>query len=452
MSSSTFSTVNPATGERIKTFHYMTWEQAQAEITASDNDFQKWRTWSFQKRGEVLKKIAGVLREHKQAFAQLMHLEMGKTLEEGKGEVEKCAVTCEYFADSAEGFLKTLPIKESPYKSAEITFQPQGVIFCIMPWNFPLWQVIRFAAPSLMAGNTVLLKHADITAGTGELLVQLTKPLLPDIQLIRHCHVDHEVAEKVIADRHVRGVTFTGSSRGGREVATTAAKNLKKIVLELGGSDAYIVLDDADIAYAAKMCAKGRLQNAGQSCVAAKRFIVVEKVAKEFISAFTNEMKASEVAPLAHKKFQGQLVEQVEKLKSWGGKVVLGGSIPEGVSAYYPPTVVVFEKDNANIHQEEVFGPVATVLVVKDEETAFKAANSSIYGLGGGLFTKDAARGKMLLETKLDAGFVVLNDFVKSDPHLTFGGVKESGYGRELGPYGILEFVNIKTVGFGGPS
>jgi succinate-semialdehyde dehydrogenase/glutarate-semialdehyde dehydrogenase len=261
--------------------------------------------------------------------------------------------------------------------------------------------------------------------------------------------VDHNVAEKIIAHPMVRGITFTGSTEGGRAVATSAAKNLKKIVLELGGSDAYIVLEDADIYKAAKACAKTRLQNCGQSCVAGKRFIIVEKVLPEFLTAMEQEMKILPLAPLASKRFQDTIITQVEKLKNWGGKVVFGGTAPQGPAAFYPASMVLFEKNNSEVHHEEVFGPVALVFVAKDASEAMAIANSSPYGLGGGIFTRDLQKGKELIEKEMEAGFVVVNDFVKSDPRIPFGGVKDSGYGRELGHFGIMGFVNIKTVGVG---
>lgn len=447
---SSFSTFNPATSEALKSYSYKTWNDADDVLREASLDFQKWRKTSWEERSQVLYKLAQVLRKNKNELAQLMNQEMGKLLAEGKAEVEKCALTCEFYAEAASQFLRPQQVKESPYKEAQVSFQPLGIVFSIMPWNFPLWQVIRFAAPSLMAGNVIVLKHADITAGTAEFLAQLFQGISDKYTLLRNLHVNHEEAARVIADPRVQGVTFTGSSRGGKAVAMEAAKNLKKIVLELGGSDAYLVMEDADIAAAAKVCAKARLVNCGQSCVAGKRFIVHERVVAEFLKNFTQEMKAAELAPLAHKKFQQQIVEQVEKMKSWGGRVILGGSVPQMPGAYYPATVIVFDESHPLAHAEEVFGPVASVFVVKSAEEAIALANSSPYGLGGGVFTRNTKWGKELIDKELEAGFVVVNDYVKSDPHLPFGGVKQSGYGRELGAFGILEFVNIKTVAVAG--
>ncbi len=447
---SAFQTVNPATGDVLKSYNHLSWSDTEKNIEQAAKDFQIWRKVSFKERSEVLLQLAQALRTHKSELAQMMNQEMGKLIAEGKAEVEKCAVTCEHYAKEAETMLKNQVAASSPYKHAEVSFQPVGVVFSVMPWNFPLWQVIRFAAPALMAGNVILLKHADLTAGTSELIGKIFNDLTSDYKLLRNIQVNHDVAAQVIAHPAVHGVTFTGSSQGGRSVATEAAKNLKKIVLELGGSDAYLVLEDADVEVAAKACAKVRLVNCGQSCVAGKRFIVNEKVAKDFIHHFTKEMKEAELAPLASVKFQKTIVDQVEKLKKWGGKVVLGGSAPQGAGAFYPATVVVFEKDHPEVHREEIFGPVASVFIVKSTEEALAVANSSPYGLGGGVFTRDVKRGKELIEKELQAGFVVVNDYVKSDPRIPFGGIKESGYGRELGHFGIMEFVNIKTVAVAG--
>lgn len=444
--SSQFTTQNPATGEILKTYQHLSWDEVQKIIMAADHDFQKWRKTQWDTRSLTLQRLAAALKEHKNEFASLMQNEMGKSLAEGKAEVDKCAMTCEYYAQAAPEMLQNRQVQGSSYLKAEVSFQPLGVIFSIMPWNFPLWQMIRFAAPALMAGNVVVLKHADLTAGTAELIEKVFAGLTTEYQLLRNARVDHEVAAKIIAHPQIRGVTFTGSTQGGRAVAIEAAKNLKKIVLELGGSDAYLVLADADIEKAAKISVKARLVNCGQSCVAGKRFIVDKKISEDYIKAFIKEMKEAELSPLAHLRFQKNVVEQVEKLKSWGGKVLLGGTAPQGAGAHYPATVVVFEKDRPEIHGEEVFGPVASIIIANNTEDAVRMANASPYGLGGGVFTKNEEKGRALVEKELQAGFVVVNDYVKSDPRIPFGGVKESGYGRELGEFGILEFVNIKTV------
>ncbi len=444
-----FQTVNPATGETIKTYSHRDWQSVEPLIDSAYKNFLVWRKTSFQERAEILLQLGQKLKDSKAEIAGLMHVEMGKLLSEGKAEVDKSILACDYYAKEGERLLRPRET-ESTYKEAQVRFDPLGPIFSIMPWNFPLWQLIRFAVPSIMAGNVILLKHSDISAGMGELIEKIFGELKSPVPLLTNLHVDHEIAEKIIAHPSIRGVTFTGSTRGGRSVATAAAKSLKKTVLELGGSDAYIVMEDANIEHAARVCAKARLVNCGQSCVAGKRFIVHTKVADAFTRAFIEEMKKTELGPLAHQKFQTQLIKQVEMLKSWGGRVVLGGTAPQGIGAYYPATVVVFDKNNPAMHSEEIFGPVASVIVVENEKEAFEVANASPFGLGGALFSGNIEKAKALVEKELEAGFVVVNDQVKSDPRLPFGGVKESGYGRELGEFGIYEFVNVKTVAVGG--
>ncbi|MNK01267.1 Succinate semialdehyde dehydrogenase [NAD(P)+] Sad [compost metagenome] len=446
--SAPFSTFNPATGEVLAHFNHVSYPEAEKEILAAQKDFDIWRKTSFSERWETLLALAELFRRYKSELADQMNLEMGKLVSEAKAEIDKCIMTCEFYAKEGEKMLATQLIP-SGYRSSHVSFLPLGVVLSIMPWNFPLWQVTRFAAPAIMAGNVILLKHADLTAGTAQIIGKIFGELRSDVKLLRNIFMDHKVAEQVIAHPLVRGVTFTGSSRGGREVAVSAAQHLKKTVLELGGSDPYIILADADIEHAGKTCAKARLVNAGQSCVSGKRFIVHHSVAKQFCDVFVAAMKEASLAPLAHKKFQSQIISQVEKLKALGGKVLTGGTAPQGDGAFYPATVLLFEKDHPEIHSEEVFGPVACVVVAKDDEEALAIANSSIYGLGGGIFTRNLTRGKELIEKELQSGFVVVNDYVKSDPRLPFGGVKDSGYGRELGHFGIMEFVNIKTVAVG---
>ena len=444
-----FQTLNPATGDVLSNYKHISWQKAEIAIQAAHDEFKKWKKESFAERGKVLLALARSLAEAKTSLARSMTLEMGKSEAEAKLEIDKCILACEYYAENAEKFLANQPT-ESNYKSSFVSFQPLGVILCIMPWNFPLWQVIRFAAPALMAGNVVLLKHADITAGTAELIEKCFQTATGNRKIFQNTHVDHEVCEKMILHPLVQGVTFTGSSRGGREVAKVSASALKKTVLELGGSDPYIILADADIAKAAKVCAAARLVNCGQSCVAGKRFIVEKSIAKKFTQSFIEEMKMIKLAPLASKKFQKQIIEQVEKLKAAGGKVLLGGTAPAGAGAFYPATVLQFEKNPEILESEEVFGPVASIIWALDAKDAMNIANSTHYGLGAALFTSDIKKGLEWIEKDLESGFVVLNDQVKSDPRLPFGGIKDSGYGRELGVFGIHEFVNTKTVAMGG--
>jgi succinate-semialdehyde dehydrogenase/glutarate-semialdehyde dehydrogenase len=446
----TFFTVNPATGQKIKNYSRPTWSEALQALAMAEKDFLWWRKQSFSDRAVVLYRLAQELRAQKSTLATSMTEEMGKLKEEALAEIEKCAKTCEFYAQNAANILQNQKILNTPYAEAEISFQPLGVILSIMPWNFPLWQALRFAAPALMAGNVIMMKHADLTAGTASLLEHIFSGLSGEHQLMRVLNMDHEMTARLMAERSIRGVTFTGSTSGGRQVAQVAAAHLKKTVLELGGSDAYLIFDDADLARAARICAQARLVNGGQSCVAGKRFIVTRKNAPTFVELFISEMRKAILPPMASKKFQERIHQQVQKLQSWGGKTLLGGQLPSGLGAFYPATLVLFEKNQSEIHSEEIFGPVATVVVVDSESEAIAVANSSAYGLGGGIFTQDVQRGRSLAETDLEAGYVVVNDSVKSDPSLPFGGVKDSGYGRELSSFGILEFVNIKSVAVAG--
>lgn len=446
---SEFSTVNPANGQIVSTYSYQSLDEAKALLEKSHQSFKKWSVLSFSQRGSVLFKVAENLRLNKDKLAQLIHQEMGKKNEEAQSEIEKSAKTCEFYAKNAEAMLKAELIEGSPYDEAQIHFSAQGVIFSIMPWNFPVWQVIRFAAPSLMAGNTIVLKHSDITCGTGVFLADIFAKSFSEYPLLLPVIIDHATAAKLMLEPQVRGVTFTGSSRGGRQVAASAGVALKKTVLELGGSDAYLVLADADLARAAKLCALGRLQNTGQSCVAAKRFIVVESIYESFVSEFKKELEKVSLSPLAAKKFQAQLQDQVDLLISRGAKCILGGQKPLGEGAYYPATILTFTENvgRSEIHEQEFFGPVALVYKVKNEDEAVAVANSAPYGLGGAIFSANIERAKKIAAEKMDTGFVAINDMVKSDPSIPFGGVKDSGYGRELSRYGLLEFVNIKTLG-----
>jgi succinate-semialdehyde dehydrogenase/glutarate-semialdehyde dehydrogenase len=442
-----FQTVNPATGQVVQNYSLLQKNEIDRALQTANENFQSWRKTPLSERAALLKRLAQKFRQQKDVLADLMTLEMGKSHKEGVSEIEKCAMTFDYFADRGPGFLKPEPVSLEG-ENAEIRFEAMGVILSIMPWNFPFWQFVRFAAPSLMIGNVILLKHSNITAGCAQKIEDLCKEV-SESQLIFNLRIDHDQAAQLMKERAIRGVTFTGSTRGGREIAKTAGEALKKTVLELGGSDAYIVLADADIEFAAKKCAAGRMVNNGQSCVAAKRFIVVEKVYDAFVAAMKKELESYPTLPLAHEKFKTQLQEQVEGLKGLGGKVLLGGTIAQTTHAYYPPSLMVFTENRREIHQEELFGPVALVIKAKDPNEAVEIANSSSYGLGGGIFSKNVAAARALAQTELEAGFVAVNDTVRSDPHLPFGGVKDSGYGRELSLHGFREFCNIKTVAVG---
>ncbi len=442
-----FQTINPATGEVVQTYSYGTLAEIDQKLEIARESFEAWRRTSIEQRAAILNLMAARLREQSLSLAQIIHQEMGKSISGAQAEIEKSAFACAYFASRAAEFLSPQKVA-SAYKSSEIYFEPLGVILSIMPWNFPVWQFVRFAAPALLSGNVILLKHSDITAGCAERIEEMFKDLFA-APLIFNMRMDHSETARVIRSAVIRGVTFTGSTRGGREVAKVAGEALKKTVLELGGSDAYVVLPDADLAKAARLCSAGRMINNGQSCIAVKRVIACKEIFESFVALLKNELGSYPVEALAHARFQSQLQRQVDKLVAAGGQVVLGGRIPEKAGAFYPPTLVVFERDSSVVHEEELFGPVLVVVRASNIDEAFSIANASVYGLGGGIFSQDEKQARELVSKKMEAGFVVVNDFVKSDPRLPFGGVKDSGYGRELGAFGIYEFCNIKTVAIG---
>jgi succinate-semialdehyde dehydrogenase/glutarate-semialdehyde dehydrogenase len=384
-----------------------------------------------------------------------MAIEMGKPLRQGVAEVEKCAWVCEYYAEHAEAFLADEPVAAGAGKSF-VSYRPIGLVLGIMPWNFPFWQVFRYACPTLMAGNGVLLKHAPNVPGSALAIEEvLRRAGLPD-GLFRTLLIDLPQVPDLIADSRVRAVTLTGSTRAGRAVASQAGQHIKTTVLELGGSDPYLVLEDADLDRTIDACVTSRLQNSGQSCIAAKRFVVVDAVCDAFLERFVPRMAAAkvgdpldsdtEVGPLARVDLRDALHDQVLHSVENGAGLLLGGSRPEGPGAYYPTTVLDDVAPGMRAYHEELFGPVASIVRVRDEAHAIEVANDTAFGLGAAVFTQDLERGHRIARDELDAGACFVNDFVRSDPRLPFGGVKESGYGRELARHGILEFVNAKTV------
>lgn len=452
-----FQTVNPADGCVLKTYEYLTDEAVEERIQNSWKCFHDWRLMTVKDRASKIHGWARSLKDLKENLARQMTLEMGKPISQSRLEIDKCIFTCEYIATEGPRFLESKVI-ESPYSQSWISYEPLGPILAIMPWNFPLWQTVRFAAPALLAGNTVLLKHSDLVRGSAELIEASLAEASNGFQVMQLFSVSHEVAADVISDSRVRGVTFTGSTRGGRQVAEVAGRSLKKHALELGGSDAYLVMADANLERAAQICADARLVNGGQSCVAAKRFIVESAVIEEFLSKFVACMaryraedpmeQSCQLGPLASKRFQIQLQEQVDELCRLGGQVLLGGQVPSGPGAFYPATVILFRDSPDRVHEIETFGPVAVVVEVPSEDAAVRMANRSPYGLGAAVFTDDTERGQKIMKD-LEVGYVVLNDQVRSDVRLPFGGVKDSGYGRELSLHGIHEFCNIKTYARG---
>jgi succinate-semialdehyde dehydrogenase/glutarate-semialdehyde dehydrogenase len=402
-----------------------------------------------------MREAATILRARAGEFARLMGEEMGKPVRDGRGEAEKCAWVCDYYAEHAERFLAPEAV-ETDARESFVTFQPLGVVLAVMPWNFPFWQVFRFAAPALMAGNTAVLKHASNVPGCALAIEDIFRQAGFPVNVFRSLLVGSSQVNSIIENPLVRAVTLTGSTPAGRAVAARASQMLKKSVLELGGSDPYIVLDDADLDLAAATCASSRLINSGQSCIAAKRFVVTEKNRAAFERRFVERMKsarmgdpldeATQVGPQARVDLRDDLHRQVEQSMARGASLLLGGERPDGPGAFYPPTVLTGVGPGMPAYDEELFGPVAAIIPVAGEEEAIRVANDSVFGLGAAIFTRDIDRGRQLAAERIDAGTVVVNTFVRSDPRLPFGGVKESGYGRELSHYGIKEFVNIKTV------
>ncbi len=426
----------------------------QSVLEAVQEDFLAWRESDLTDRSEKMRRAAEILREHKSEFGHLITSEMGKPLAEAVAEVEKCAWVCDYYADNSAEFLKPQSIP-TELTSSYIAFQPLGIVLAVMPWNFPFWQVFRFAAPGLMAGNAAVLKHASSVSGCSLAIESIFRQAgFPD-NLFRSLLIGAGQVNSVIDHHHVKAVTLTGSTPAGQAVAQRAGLALKKTVLELGGSDPYIILKDADLEAASDACVFARLLNGGQSCIAAKRFIVEAPVAEQFEKLMLEKMSAKKIGdplsdadlgPMARTELRNELHQQVLASIAQGAQLILGGEIPDLPGAYYPPTILTDVTPGMAAFDEEIFGPVAVIISAEDEAVAIRLANQSDFGLGAALFTADVERGQRLAEEKLLAGCCFVNDFVRSDPRLPFGGVKMSGYGRELSEFGIREFVNIKTV------
>jgi succinate-semialdehyde dehydrogenase/glutarate-semialdehyde dehydrogenase len=449
-------TVNSATGEPGRSYDWITIDQAHEAAAAAHRAFGAWRRTAFAERSAIMRKVAAILREREREYARLMTQEMGKTFDEGLAEVEKCAFHCDWFADNAERYLAEQPVDLGEDAEVFVTFNPLGIVLAIMPWNFPFWQVIRAAAPALMAGNGMLLKHASNVPGCALAIGQLLHDAGVPKGLFRTLLLPTRDVEALIKDEHIAAVTLTGSVAAGRAVATEAGSVLKKCVLELGGSDAYVVLEDVDIAAAAKLAATARMVNGGQSCIAGKRFVVVRPILEEFERALVEAMgefemgdpaaAGSTLGPMQSAKARDQIHDQVKRSIARGARLLLGGTIPDRPGAWYPATVLSDVRPGQPAYDEEVFGPVAAIIAADDEADAIRIANSSEFGLGSGVLTADLARGRRIAAEELDAGMSFVNENVRSDPRTPFGGVKHSGYGRECGAYGIREFSNIKTV------
>ena len=447
--------INPATGELIRDYPEPSPEEVQKQIERTHEVFLSWKGTSFAHRSELMLKAAGVLCENREEYARLMTDEMGKPISQGRAEAEKCAWVCDYYAENAQSFLAPEPVDTTASKSF-VTYQPLGVVLAVMPWNFPFWQVFRFAAPALMAGNAGVLKHASNVPGCALAIEDVFQKAGFPNDLFKTLLIGSAKVDAVIEHPLVRAATLTGSTSAGRAVGRKAGEMLKKTVQELGGSDPYVVLEDADFEPAVEACVTARLINSGQSCINGKRFIVVESIRERFEEAFVEEMKLrkvgdpldeeTEVGPLARDDLRDEVHEQVEASLAGGARLLLGGVVPEKPGAWYPPTVLTDVPPGTPAYDDEIFGPVAAIIPVRDEQEAIRVANDTVFGLGAAVFTRDVEKGERIAATELEAGCCFVNDFVRSDPRLPFGGVKESGYGRELSRFGIREFVNIKTV------
>jgi succinate-semialdehyde dehydrogenase/glutarate-semialdehyde dehydrogenase len=453
----TMQSINPATEEVLATFEEFTLGQVDQALTQTRDAYRSWRATSFAERAGLLRRAGTYLREHKAELARLMTLEMGKPIAEAEAEAEKCAWNCDYYAEHAARFLAD-EAAPSAARESYIAFEPLGTIFAIMPWNFPFWQVIRFAAPTLMAGNTAILKHAANVPQCALAIERIFRESGFPEGVFRTVLIGGQAAEDLIADPRIAAVTLTGSAAAGSKVAAAAGRALKKTVLELGGSDPFIVLEDADLDGAAQMAVRSRFQNTGQSCIAAKRFIVVESVAAEFEGRFRDAAAAlkvgdplareTQVGPLARGDLRDELDRQMRATVAAGARVLLGGEPLAGRGYFYAPTILVDVPRDAAAFREETFGPLAAVVHVRDADEAVAVANDSELGLGGNLWTRDIERGKRLARS-IESGQVFINGMTASDPRLPFGGVKQSGYGRELAAFGIREFTNIQTIWIG---
>ena len=445
---------NPLNNKVAKEFKEESDQLIKDKIEKAQSSYEDWKNVSFSEKKQLMLKAAEVLKGNKAKYAALMTLEMGKSSKEAIAEIEKCALACEYYAEKAETFLANKPL-EVPNGKAYIAHDPLGIVLAIMPWNFPFWQVFRFAAPNLMAGNVGLLKHASNVPQCALAIEEVFEEAGFPKGTFQTLLISSSKVNDILDDDRVKAATLTGSEGAGIKVAERAGSNLKKVVLELGGSDPFIVLKDADIEQAAKTGAKARMINNGQSCIAAKRFILEESIAEEFLEIFKNELAAlvigdpadetNDYGPMAREDLVEELHEQVQKSIKKGAKLVVGGKRLYNEGAFYAPTILSDVKPGMPAYEEELFGPVAVILIAKDEAEAIKLANDSRFGLGGSLWSKDVKKAEKIAR-KIETGSVYINQLMASHPAVPFGGIKMSGYGRELSHLGITEFVNQKTI------
>ncbi|HYO70117.1 MAG TPA: NAD-dependent succinate-semialdehyde dehydrogenase [Archangium sp.] len=454
-----FATVDPTTGRTLRTFTPHTPDEVEARLRRAEETFPTFRHTPLTERAGWMKRVAELLETEADGYGRMMTQEMGKPLEAARAEARKCATACHYYAENAGRFLADEPVDTAPDTSF-VRYQPLGPVLAIMPWNFPFWQVVRFAAPALMAGNVGLLKHAHNVPQCALALEELFLRAGFPPGVFQTLLVDVAGVRRLIEDPRIRAVTLTGSEGAGRDVGQRAGQQLKKVVLELGGSDPFVVLPGADLDTAVETAVKARLINNGQSCIAAKRFIATGPIYEEFERRFVERMRRAvvgdpleaktEVGPLALESIRDGLHAQVERSVAAGAKLLLGGRKPSGPGFWYPPTVLAHPPPGSPAYTEELFGPVAVLFRAKDARDALRLANDSPYGLGASVWTRDEAEQRFFIDG-LEAGTVAVNGMVASDPRLPFGGVKASGHGRELARHGLLEFLNIKTVRLSNP-
>lgn len=458
-SNNSIQTVNPFSEEPISQFVYISNIELEKKVKACHEAFLEWRLVSLEKRASIISAIGETLRKHQSDLASLMTAEMGKLLKQSNQEIELCAKICDYTAKNGPKELSNEDRDLPDGEKGIIAYAPLGVVYGIQPWNYPAYQVIRYAIAGLMAGNGILLKHASNVTGTGQFLEKIMIEAGLPKNLFTVLIIDHDQSDEVIKNDYVQGVTFTGSAEAGKTIGKKAAVELKKSVLELGSNDAYIVLEDADIELAIEMSVKGRIYNNGETCIAAKRFIVVEKIYKDFKKAFVDAMKElktgdptnneTDLGPIARKDLREKINNQVQQSVEKGATILCGGKIPDGKGFFYPATVLEKVEPGQPAYDDEIFGPIASLIKAKDEEDAMRIANDSRFGLGGGIFSKNEKHVSELAQKYFDTGMVFINTFGLAKPNMPFGGVKNSGYGREHGGFGLKEFVNVKSIVIG---
>ena len=455
MTDQTIDTINPLTEQPLKSYPVMSDDEAMNVVQKSHDAFLDWRLRSLDDRAGVIAAIAAELRKSKDEFAQLMTDEVGKLLRDSRQEIDLCAGICDYTAKHGPDMLADEEREISDGRGL-VTYSPLGVIYGIQPWNFPCYQAVRYSISSLMVGNGVLLKHSENCTGSGLMLRDIFERAGLPKGLFGVLLITHDQSDRIIEHKLVRGVTLTGSDKAGRTVAQKAASVSKKTVLELGSNDAYMVFDDADLDLAIKTCVQGRLYNNGQTCVNAKRFIVTEKNYDAFVDGYAAAFKdiaigdpndkATQLGPLVSRRQRDQIHDQVEQSVAKGAKIVVGGEVPDRTGWFYPATALVDVVPGQPAYDDEIFGPVASIIKAKDDEDAMRIANDSRYGLGGGIFSKDVERAVKMASTYFDTGMVHINSYAIAMPNMPFGGVKDSGYGREHGEVGLKEFVNVKSI------